>query len=342
MKTFFFRRHFKILCLLALFVLFVLIVYIVNHAFIKAAVVRNILLQMAPSGVAMVGMSCLLMSGSIDLSSDSQGLIGIVVFAFACQAFPGIPWPILMLISVAVVVCCGLVHSFLCNKLGFMPFIATIAMSSVYSGLVTAWTQTQQVMITRPSFSKLATVAVLGGYVPLHAIIMIVIIAGYGVMLSNTRFGRSIYMCGGNRMAARLSGLNPAKISTVLFINNGILALTAGLMWAAQKKMASRTYASSAPSMSGMTAAILGGVSFMGGGAGGMTGAFVGLLLLRAFTSGLNYIPGLSGQQWTWLNVTLQGMILVIALIIDNYNSRRVARQLLAARKAEISGKSAA
>jgi len=113
-------------------------------------------------------------------------------------------------------------------------------------------------------------------------------------------------------------------------------------MWAAQKKMAATTYATSAPAMSGMTAAILGGVSFMGGGAGGMAGAFVGLLLLRAFTSGLNYLPGLSSQKWSWLNVTLQGSILIIALIIDNYNSRRMSRQLLAARKAEISGKKAA
>lgn len=335
----FLKRNIKTVCLFVLLIIIIVVTYSVNHAFLKPAVIRNILNQMAPSGVMMVGMACLLMSGSIDLSTDSQALLGIVTFAYLLKYFPALPWPIALLICIALAVVIALLHSVLCNKLGFMPFIATIAMSSVYSGVATVWTQSQTVNILRESFTKLASTAFLGGRVPLLTVIMCVIILIYGLMLTQTRFGRSIYMCGGNRMAARLSGLNPARVSTLLFMNNSMLAVIGGLMWASQKKMAAVTFSSSAPSMSGMTAAILGGVSFMGGGATGLGGAFVGLLLLNVFTQSLNYYPIFQGQRWTWLQVALGGLILVIALIIDNYTARRQAKQLLEERKRAISGK---
>jgi ribose/xylose/arabinose/galactoside ABC-type transport system permease subunit len=167
-------------------------------------------------------------------------------------------------------------------------------------------------------------------------IIAVVIIAVYALMLVYTRFGRSIYLCGGNRRAARLAGLNPEKISTILFVNNSVLALVGGLMWAAQKKMASVQFSTAAPSMGGMTAAILGGVSFMGGGATGLGGAFVGLILLNTFTYSLNYYPIFTEQKWVWLQTTLGGLILVIALILDAVTSQRARKQFLAARKKSV------
>ena len=335
------KRNLKTVCLFALLIIIIVVTYCVNHAFVKPAVIRNILNFMAPSGTLMVGMACLLMSGSIDLSTDAQALLSIVTFAYLLKYFPAMPWPVALLICIAIAVVIALIHSFLCNRLGFMPFIATIAMSSVYTGIATVWTQSQTVNIMRESFTNLATTAFFGGRVPLLTIIMFAIIFIYGFMLSNTRFGRSIYMCGGNRWAARLSGLNPARVSRILFINNSVIAVIGGLMWAAQKKMAAVTFTNSAPAMSGMTAAILGGVSFMGGGSTGLGGACVGLLLLNTFTQSLNYYPIFQGQRWTWLQTTLGGLILIIALIVDNYTSRRQIKLLLEERKRAISGKTA-
>jgi ribose/xylose/arabinose/galactoside ABC-type transport system permease subunit len=337
----FLKRNIKTVCLFVLLVLVIVVTYCVNHAFLKAPVIRNMLNYMAPAGIMMVGMAILLMSGSIDLSTDSQALLGIITFAFLLKYFPAMPWPVALVICIALAVAIALLHSFLCNKLGFMPFIATIAMSSVYAGAATVWSQSQTINIMNKSFTNLATIAFFGGRVPLLTVVMCLIILVYGLMLTQTRFGRSIYMCGGNRMAARLSGLNPARISRILFINNSVLAVIGGLAWASQKKMAAVTFSSSAPSMSGMTAAILGGVSFMGGGSTGLGGAFIGLLLLNTFTQSLNYYPIFQGQRWTWLQTVLGGLILIIALIIDNATSRRQAKLLLEERKKTISGKAA-
>jgi ribose/xylose/arabinose/galactoside ABC-type transport system permease subunit len=343
----FFKKNFKTICLILLFLVVFAVGALVSvkngkSAFLGGPSIRSLLFQMSASGVMMVGMACLLMSGSIDLSTDAQALLGIVTFAYLVQlkngaGAPLLPWGVVFLICGCLMVCMALLHSFLCNKLGFMPFIATIATSSVYSGISTWWTSGGTVAINRASFVNLGKTSILTigkqQFIPVLFIIAVVIIAVYALMLVYTRFGRSIYLCGGNRRAARLAGLNPEKISTILFVNNSVLALVGGLMWAAQKKMASVQFSTSAPSMGGMTAAILGGVSFMGGGATGLGGAFVGLILLNTFTYSLNYYPIFTQQKWDWLQTTLGGVILVAALILDAMTSQRAQKQFLAARK---------
>ncbi|MDR1589659.1 MAG: hypothetical protein LBS51_05645 [Oscillospiraceae bacterium] len=343
----FFKKHFKTFCLIILTVVVFTVGALVSikngkSVFLGGPAIRSLLYQMAAGGVMMTGMSCLLMSGSIDLSTDSQALLGIIAFAYLLQVknadgANAIPWGLAFLICCALMVCMALLHSLLCNKLGFMPFIATIATSSVYSGIATWWSNAGTVAINRGSFVKLGGLSVIKigtqKYIPVLFLISAAIIAIYALMLIYTRFGRSIYLCGGNRRAARLAGLNPEKISTILFVNNSVLALVGGLMWAAQKKMASVQFSTSAPSMSGMTAAILGGVSFMGGGATGLGGAFVGLVLLNSFTYSLNYYPVFTEQKWDWLQMTLGGLILVIALILDATTAQRAGKQFLAARK---------
>ncbi|MDR1299605.1 MAG: hypothetical protein LBJ84_05070 [Oscillospiraceae bacterium] len=347
----FFKKNFKTFCLIILFVIFFTIAALVSikngrSAFLGGPSIRSLLFQMAASGVMMTGMSCLLMSGSIDLSTDAQALLGIIAFAYLLQVknadgTNAIPWGLAFLICCVIMVCMALLHSLLCNKFGFMPFIATIATSSVYSGISTWWSNAGTVAINRASFVNLGKTSIITigkqQYIPVLFLISAAIIAIYALMLTYTRFGRSIYLCGGNRRAARLAGLNPDKISPILLVNNSILALVGGLMWAAQKKMASVQFTTSAPSMSGMTAAILGGVSFMGGGATGLGAAFVGLILLNTFTYSLNYYPIFTEQKWDWLQLTLGGLILVIALILDATTARRASKQFLAARKKAVS-----
>jgi ribose/xylose/arabinose/galactoside ABC-type transport system permease subunit len=338
------KRYTKTLLLLAMAIAVVVVIYAINPGFLARPALKNTLLTMSMSGVGMVGMACLLMSGSIDLSSDGIALLNATIFAYATGWFAKTPWPVMLLFPIVTGVIIALIHSFLTNKLGFMPFIATIGMSSVYSGIVSIVTNAQNVMIMRPNFTKLANMDILlrvgakdfFAAIPLFFGVMTLIIVAYGLMLSKTNFGRSIYMCGGNRYAARLSGLNPVKISTALYINNAMLASVAGLMWASQKSMASLTYVSASPTMSGMTAAILGGVSFMGGGATGMGGAFVGLLLLNFFTQGLAYIPALASAVW-W-RTAFGGFILVAALIMDTVTHRRQMRALLRDQQKKLDG----
>jgi ribose transport system permease protein len=305
-------------------VLEVAVFWAINHSYLSKTNIRGIMFSMSLTGTITVGMACLLMSGAIDLASGAEGCFAGVVIAFLLET--GMPWPLAMLIVVIMGAGYGLINAFFSNALNFMPFIATIAMSSVWQGLAGGFTNNQNIMITNESFWKLGSTDI--WIFPLPFVFMIVLLAIYGLLISSTRFGRQMLLCGGNRQAARLAGLSYKRITTVMFINNGCIAAFAGSVLAARMHNGAPS-AVIGSEMDGMTAAIIGGVSFMGGGSSGMAVVFLGILMLNCFTNGL-YVVGL---QAYWM-VVAKGGLLVLALIVDFVREKQRIKSLKAAEAA--------
>ncbi|HHX75246.1 MAG TPA: ABC transporter permease [Firmicutes bacterium] len=297
-----------------------------TKGFMASGNLINIFYNLVIQCLMMCGIGLILISGNIDLSVAGQATLSTMVFAWLCQK-TAMPWPVALLICLALAVVFGLVNTLLVNGLKFPSFIATIGMASIYRGLCNVMTMGNNIQVARQGFLKLGT-ANLFGILPATFLFAIVLVAFYQFVLTKTTFGRSVYMAGGNPAAARLSGLNPNKIRMILFINNSILAALGGLLWTAQIKLASPTaIISAAPDLSVISASILGGISFMGG-AGHLGGALVALLLLNVFDNMLTVI----GVQSYW-NVFAQGLLLAVALIIDHINAERRRKALLYAEK---------
>jgi ribose transport system permease protein len=305
-----------VICMLVFMALF----SIININYLSGDNIRSILYACSTTGTIAIGMSCLMISGQIDLSSGATGMLGGLVIAFLLQT--GMPWVLALVITLAFGCCIGLINAFFANILNFMSFISTLAIMYVFQGTGNAVTNAQNIAVSNTSFQALGSTN-LFGYIPVPFIIMCVLFLFYGFILSSTRFGRRMYMCGGNYNAARLAGINPKKITTILFMNNSAIACLAGAMMASRMHMASPT-AVIGTELTGITAAVLGGVSFMGGG-GGMGGAFIGLLLLNTFTNGLQVV-GLD----SYYQVVAQGVLLIAALMLDFFRERNRMRALKA------------
>jgi ribose transport system permease protein len=291
--------------------------------FMSEGNLRSIFLNLVVQGVMLTGLTCLIVGGEIDLSVSGQATISMMIFAKLCAVFPGLPWGAAALVCIAFAVCVGLFYTFLVNKLRFMSFIATIAMSSLYGGVAGAWTNANVIPITRDSFNEMGRYAFFGRF-PLLFVIMLLIMIAFGIMMSRASYGRNIYVLGGNRRAVRLIGLNPEGIRKRLFIQNSILAALAGIFWASQMKQASPTALITAmPDLTAITAAILGGVAFMGG-KGTHAGAFAGMLLVAVFANILNVL-----RVPSYWNIILQGTLLIIALIFDYVSAANRKRLLL-------------
>jgi ribose transport system permease protein len=283
--------------------------------------IRGIMYAMSLCGTITCGMACLMMSGSIDLASGAEGMMGGLVVAMLMRA--GLPWPAAMPLCLIMGGCFGLINSFLANVMNFMPFIATIAMASVWQGIGAIITGNTTVMITDQSFWAIGAANL--WIFPLPFVIMVVLLAIYGWIISSTKFGRQLLLCGGNRNAARLAGINYKKITTVMYVNNGVIASLGGMI------LASRMHNGAVGNvvgseMDGMVAAIIGGVSFLGGGSSGMGVLFIGILMLTCFKSGL-YIINLNAY---WM-VCANGALLIIALIVDYAREKARLRSLKAA-----------
>ena len=311
-------RKSKSFTLAIIAILIIIFFAILNKNYISADNIRNIMNAASVSGIVAVGMGCLLISGEADLSAGAVAAMGGVLCAYMLQA--GFPWPLAVLIALCFGAFAGLFNAFLCYKLHFFSFIATLAMQSVWTGLVLVITKSNNIAVANEGFWKIGSARVFR-FFPLPFVIMVLLFVIYGLILSNTRFGRKLYMVGGNRAAARLAGINANKVHTIMLINCSTLASLAGVVLAARMHNGSPTACQSA-SLDAITASCLGGIAFTGG-TGGMVGGIIGLLMLECFNNGLTVV-GL-GAYW---QVVASGILLIAALTLDYFNEKSRVRAL--------------
>ena len=304
--------------LLALIAAIVIIVFrLINVHFLSPGSLSGKMQDMSITGIIAIGMGILLIGGDIDLSTSDVCLFSGVLCALLIKA--GIPWAYSMVLTLFIGGCVGAINAFLVLKVKMMSFIATIAVGTVLRGITLSLTSAQNVPVPVESFWW-------GGrtffsVLPIPFVIMALLMILYQFMLSNTRFGRNIYLVGGNITAARLTGVNPNRIRTVLFINSGILASLAGIVLTSRLQSANpNTLAEH--QINALTAIILGGIAFTGG-SGGMVGCFIGVVLFSFFTSGLTSLA--LDAFWT---LFASGGLLIIALAVDFFNERSRERML--------------
>ena len=310
-----------------IFVLLLVIAFfrVLNPHYLSMDNVRSILNTMSLAGTLAVGMACLIIGGQINLAAGAEGCFSAILAALMMQA--GVPWPVAVLGAIAFGALSGLLTSFLCNTLNFVAFIATIAMQSVYKGAGMVITNAQNLPISDQSFWSIGAATYFG--IPIPFVIMAVLFLIYGFILNYTRFGRRVYMCGGNPGAARLAGISTKKMHTVLFINCSAVSAFGGVILAATMHSASPNNVFGTE-FDAITGAVLGGVAFTGG-KGGLSGCFLGIVLLSCFNNGMVGI----GLASFW-SLVARGALLIIALALDYFreSSRQRARKAVSLRTA--------
>ena len=278
--------------------------------------VVNILHAASIVGLLAISQTYLIIAGHIDLSCGTAAALCGVMMASFMQS--GLPWPVAVIIVLAVSICIGLVNAGLVNIFNLQPFIATLAMASVCQGFAYIICDGRSIPIVNKSFNLIGTSRFLK--IPVTAIILVVFFIIFGFILARTVFGRSIYMIGGNPTAARLAGLKPKRISTTLYIMSSLIACLAGII------LASRMHSGQPGAVSGsefdaITAAVLGGVAFTGG-KGTILGCLIGLLIIQCFNNGLLIV----GVSAFW-QVVAKGLLLIAALIFDYIRLKKLSNK---------------
>lgn len=306
LKNFFKSKN---MTLILVWIAIIIVFRIINPHYLTWQNIKNILYATSLSGTLAVGIGCMLLSGMPDLSAGAVGMMGGIIVALLLQS--GWGWFPAIVVTLMFGAVAGGINAFFQIKFKMMPFIATLAMSSVWKGLGHIITDSQSVSIGNPAYQKLATATILG--IPVPFVIALVLYIVYGIILSSTKFGRKVYMIGGNRNAAQLAGININKMHTILCINCSTIAALGGAI------LAGRMHSATAGSVigtefDGIIASCLGGISF-GGGSGTMGGAFIGLMLLGFFNNGLTG----AGLDSYW-QIVASGCLLIAALVVDLVN----------------------
>lgn len=153
--------------------------------------------------------------------------------------------------------------------------------------------------------------------VPVVLLLLAALLIGLGFVMRNAVVGRHVYALGGNQAAAKLSGVKDKRVTFLVFVNMGVLAALAGVVFAARLN-AGTPNAGVNFELEAIAAAFIGGAS-MSGGVGTVLGAIIGGLVLGVLNNGMSLVGvGTDYQQ------VIKGFVLLAAVGFDVWNKRKV------------------
>jgi ribose transport system permease protein len=288
--------------------------------FLKSENLLNIANQIAVIAIIAIGMTVVIITGGIDLSVGSLlALAAVLASMFIRDRAGGIEAGALgMTIScLAAVLIAGLAGGFTGGMITLFqipPFIVTLAMMLVASGVSYLLAKGQSVYQVPDGFVWLGRGADLRG-VPNAVVLMLALYALAHVMMSRTILGRYIYAVGGNREAARLSGVPVQRVLMFAYLACGALAGLGGVIMASQLKSGSPTYGQMYE-LYVIAAVVVGGTS-LSGGEGNMFGTLIGAFTIAVIQNGMN----LCGIESYTQKVVL-GAVILLAVLFDMLKKR--------------------
>ncbi|MFE6036051.1 multiple monosaccharide ABC transporter permease [Streptomyces sp. NPDC056452] len=345
--------------------------------------VSNLVLQNSYILILAIGMMLVIIAGHIDLSVGSlTAFIGAMAAVLMVEHH--LPWPLAVVLCLAIGAVAGAVQGFFIAYLGIPSFIVTLAGMLLFRGLTEIFLKGQTLGPFPKGMQKIANgflpevgpttnyhnltlllglalivfvvfqevrdrkrqqefaldvppaklfllklvalvsavltvTLLLASYKGAPVVLLILggLVVGFGYLMRNAIIGRHIYAIGGNLPAAKLSGVRDKKVTFLVFLNMGMLAALAGLVFAARFNAASPK-AGLNFELEAIAASFIGGAS-MSGGVGTVLGAIIGGVVLGVLNNGMNLVGiGTDYQQ------VIKGFVLLAAVGFDVWNKRKV------------------
>ncbi len=263
-----------------------------------------------------MGESVVLIAGGVDLSIGGMMALSSVVVLQLINAGVPIPLAIVLVLLMGLVV--GAVNAFVSVYQKAEPFIITLGMGIVLTGIGQQLTDAHPVMSSVPDFQNLANLQVLGP-VPILVVFMLAVVGIIYWLLRNTSFGRNVYAIGGDYEVAKYSGINVVRTKAATYLICSVTASLGGIMLASQLNSAS-SIAGDNTALYVVCAVVVGGTS-VAGGIGGAIKSAVGLILLGLLTNAFNMLR--IDSLVSYLPTALLGVIIVSILWLDSFGRKR-------------------
>ena len=283
--------------------------------FFKRDNLVNIVNQIAVIAILAVGMTFVILTGGIDLSVGAMIAFSAVLVARLIRDYGGgteAQAPALIACSLAAIGVCALMGMFsgaMVACFSIPPFITTLAMMLIAGGMAYLISDGQSIDRVPESFMWLGRGSTLMR-IPVAVVLTAIIYLIAHLAMTRTVFGRYVYAVGGNREAARLSGVSVLGVLILVYTLSGALAGLGGVVMASQLKSGAPTYGHMYE-LYVIAAVVVGGTS-LAGGEGKITGTLIGALILAVIQNGMNLLGFDSNTQKCIL-----GGVLLLAILLD-------------------------
>lgn len=308
-----FFRILKKYYLVCLLVLMIAVFGLLSKNFLTLANFTNILVQNAFLVVATIGITFIMIAGGADLSISNQMSL-VAVITCMCMVQYNLPVWLCVVIGIALGAFLGFLNGYLANKLKVHSIVVSLGTMTIYQG-VSYMVSGSKSYFNLPSGFKAIGQNYIFDIIPIAVIIMFCMVGIAAFLLNKTYFGRYIFAIGGNSEAARLAGVNTRLISIAGFAVASTFIAISGIMFAARAGSANAGMAGDTV-FTCITACVLGGISF-GGGGGKVSNVVIAVFILGVLSNGMQLIGmGIYPQY------VAKGIILLTAIGYNNYQKR--------------------
>lgn len=286
---------------------------VATETFATSTNIINILRQITTNVCLTIGIMMAILLAGIDLTGGAIIALSGCIAARAVMDM-GVPVYVAVLMGCGSGLIVGMLNGVIIAYTDMPPFIVTLAMQNICRGAAYLYANGNPIRVSNDAFEKIGMGYL--GSIPLPVIYSIVILLITFWILTQTRIGREIYAVGGNRDAARFTGININRTQIFVYAYSGLLAAFAGIV------LASRM-ASGQPAVGvgyetdAVAAAVLGGTS-MSGGVGTPGGMVIGILVIGVLNNGLNLLHVNSFWQYV-----ARGVVILLAVYIDLLRKRK-------------------
>lgn len=298
-------------------ILFVVIFSTLSPGYLTLANATNLFRQASVFCIITLASFLAILTHQTDLSVGTVASLTSVIVALLLQN--GAALPVAILAGYGVGICFGILNGILVGYTNIAPFIITFGTMSMAESIGIIITDAKTVPIHNETFLALSKFEIFG-FLPVCVLLMFVIYAIALYVMNKRRFGTALYAIGGNEDAAKATGINVKRHKFSVYVINGILATTAGLILAARVGTTNPSIGVGLE-FEGICGAVLGGTA-LAGGRGTVIGAFLGALAIAILKNGFNILGVLSFYQMVAI-----GSIIIIILVMDSVVAMRKEAQ---------------
>jgi ribose transport system permease protein len=291
----------------------------VSSAFFTLENITNVLRSASIMGIVSVGMTFVILCGSIDLSVSSVfSLCGYFFIAFAQKSII-----LALLVPLAVGTVIGLINAFIINKMSIPAFVGTLATMLFARGLVLMLTNEVTVKMgdLPPMLNFIGRGMFFGTLFSFPLILFIIVIVITSFVLKKRSIGRAMYIVGGNAEAAKLMGVSVSRTMFTAHALSGFMAALGGIIFSSRVGSAV-PLAGTGYEMYAIAAVVIGG-ALLTGGVGKMTGTLYGSLIMGSFS---NIFSMQKMLDPLWEKVVV-GFILLIVVLLQSIVTQGSARR---------------
>lgn len=289
--------------LIAVVITFAIFGALTPDIFLRGPALLMMARQTVIVAICALGMTMIIVTGGIDLSTGSLVALATVLLARFLTTMSPLPAVLLTLIICTAI---GSVVGVLVGRFRMLPFIVTLGAMSILRGTAKGLAHEQKIEAKTQGLENLmsASISAPAIWITVGLTIAVALLLGY------TRFGRHVFAVGSNEAAARLCGIDPVRVKVLVYALSSLLAGIAGVMQLSNLTLGDPTD-SVGLELEVIAAVVIGGAS-LGGGDGSVIGTVLGAILMTIIKTG-----AVDNEMPNFVQEIATGVIIVVAVAID-------------------------